>query len=57
MKAMIATKAMLQYPDHNLPFENYTNASDYQLDIVIMQMGSLLHTTHINSTLHRKTTL
>jgi hypothetical protein len=37
MKVMIATKATLHYPHYNLPFEIYTNASDYQLRAVIMQ--------------------
>jgi hypothetical protein len=29
--------AMLNYPDHHIPFEIYTDVSDYQLGSVIMQ--------------------
>jgi hypothetical protein len=39
MKALIAQDCMLQYPDHNKPFDIYTNASNYQLGVVIVQEG------------------
>jgi hypothetical protein len=39
MKALITQDCMLQYPDHNKPFDVYMDASDYQLGAVIVQEG------------------
>ncbi|OWY95960.1 LOW QUALITY PROTEIN: hypothetical protein PHMEG_00033895 [Phytophthora megakarya] len=37
VKEMVAKQVLLQYPDYNLPFEVYTDASAHQLGGVIMQ--------------------
>ena len=37
LKSLIVRDCMTHYPDHNLPFDIYTDASDLQLGAVIMQ--------------------
>ena len=39
MKALVAADALLDFPDHSLPFDVETDTSEYQLDPVIKQEG------------------
>ena len=39
LKSIMAADCLNAYPDYNLPFEIYTDASDYQLGAAIIQNG------------------
>ena len=39
MKSILSTDVLLAYPNHNLPFEVYSDASDYQMGAAIVQNG------------------
>ena len=39
MKSLLSTDVLLVYPNHNLPFEVYSDASAYQMRAAIVQNG------------------
>jgi RNase H-like domain found in reverse transcriptase len=59
MKKLLAADAMLAYPDHNLRFDIYTDASDFQLGSVVMQNECPVayYTCKLNSAQHNYTVI
>ena len=59
IKAIVSTDCPLQYPDHNLPFDIETDASDFQLGAIIKREGNpdAYYSLKLNSAQQNYTTI
>ena len=56
IKAVIAEDSMMAYKEHNIPFDIYTDASEYQKEACIMKRGKPAADYSNKSTSAKKTT-
>ena len=59
IKAVIIQELLIGYPDHNKPFKVFTDVSDYQISVCVMQDGRPVayHSKKLNSAQHNYSTM